>query len=184
MKTIAMLLIFFIAMGFKGCENPVVRPGPAYEGSAKWALDIAQPEITSFAGDAVLYQILGAMVWKDGRLPSNTGSWSFVCWSNSLDKILQVTVNHQGTNSTSVRDSPDPPSTGSGGPLPNGWVNSLAIFAAIPAVEVTENFAQLLVVNTTSYPQAPNTALWAINFAGGRNPLVKWDGQYIGTQSD
>lgn len=179
-RVILFVLIFLI--GCQGCKEPKVRLGADFDGSVKWALQKAQPEINNFASDAQIYSILGAMIWKDGRLPANTGTWSFVSWSPSLKKICQVTVSYQGNTSNSIRDGVNPPNTGSGTPLPAGWVNSTVIFSAIPMQEITKNYAQLVVFNTTSYPQAPNIAVWGINYAGGKNPLVRWDGYYIGTQ--
>ncbi len=182
----AILLIVAVAilMLVQGCKDPKVRPGASFDGSVHWALQIAQPEITAFAADAQIYQVLAAMVWKDGRLPENTGSWSFVSWSPGLKKICQVTVSYDGGARKSIRESVDPPNSGSGGVIPAGWVNSTTAFAAIPSGEIAESFAQLVAFNFTSYPQSPNTALWAINFAGGNNPLVRWDGHYVGTQAD
>jgi len=179
-RVILFLPIFLLAC--QGCDEPTVRPGADFDGSVKWALQKAQPEITNFSGDAQIYNILGSLIWKDGRLPANTGTWSFVSWSQSLKKTCQVTVDHQGDITKSVHDEVNPPSTGSGTPLPAGWVNSTMIFSAIPGLEITKRFAQLVVFNTTSYPLAPNMAVWVINYAGGKNPTVRWDGQYIGTQ--
>lgn len=180
------VVILVCTPGLYGCNNedPVVRPGSGFDGSVKWALQLAQLEIDNFAADADLYTILGALVWMDGRLPANSGTWSFVTWSQSLKQQLQVTVRYDGNVTRSVTDKESPPSTGSGGPLPAGWVNSTDIFSAIPSQEIARSFAQLVVFNITSYPQAPNTALWVMNFAGGNNPIVRWDGVYIGTQSD
>jgi hypothetical protein len=178
------LCMGILCLFIQGCKPPKVRPGSSFDGSAKWALQIAQPVISDFAVDAQIYQVLGALVWKDGRLPANTGTWSYVSWSASLKKTCQVTVDCQGNSRTSIRDSQNPPNTGSSTTLPVGWVNSTSVFSAVPGQEITKSYAQLVVFNTTSYPQAPNTAVWAMNFAGGRNPLVRWDGHYIGTQAD
>lgn len=165
-------------------EDPRQRPGASFNGSAKWALQIAQPVISACAADAQIYQILGAVIWRDGRLPENTGTWSFVSWSPTTREICQVTVDHGGGTRTSTRDSDTAPSTASGGVIPAAWVNSTAVFSAIPGAEITRDSAQLVVFNVASYDEAPNTAVWGINFAGGKNPLVRWDGYYIGTQFD
>ena len=71
-----------------------------------------------------------------------------------------------------------------GATLPAGWVNSTVIFAAVPVAEITKNYATLVAFSYTSYYQAPNEAVWAINYARGRNPLIRWNGEYIGTQSN
>ena len=166
------------------CPPPEQRPGSSYDGSVHWALDAAQPVIHSFASDAEIYQVLGAVVWNDGRLPANSGSWSFVSWSPSRREICQVTVNWLGNARERVRESVDPPRTGSGGPIPSAWVNSTAVFSGIPSNEVTASFAQLVVFNLNNHDEAPNAAVWGINFAGGNNPLVRWDGVYVGNQFD
>jgi len=178
-------LVFFAllcVLGVQGCKDPQVRPGASFDGSVKWALQIAQPDINTFAGDAQLYSILGAMIWKDGRLPANTGTWSFITWSAGLKKKYQVTVDYQGKITRSATDQEGPPKTPSGTTLPAGWVNSTNIFASIPAQQITSNCATLVVFNFTNFDQAPNTAVWGVNFNGSKNPLVRWDGRYIGTQ--
>jgi hypothetical protein len=177
-----LLLLLVMYIPCCDCEPPRVRPGTDFDGSAYWALQIAQPEINSFASDAQLYSILGAVIWKDGRLPANTGTWSFVTWSASLEKKFQITVNSQGGITKSTTDSTNPPITASGAPIPAGWVNSTIVFDAIPAQEITDDTATLIVFNVTNFDEAPDTAVWGINFAGGKNPLVRWDGHYIGTQ--
>ncbi len=95
-----------------GCTtvSPIPRSGSFTDGSARSSLSIAQPLITAFAADAQLYQVLGADVGRDGRLPANTGTWSFVTWSLSQQKTFQVTVKYDGTTSTSTRSEPSPPS--------------------------------------------------------------------------
>ncbi|MDH4223052.1 MAG: hypothetical protein OEV55_05865 [candidate division Zixibacteria bacterium] len=179
-----MLLIVLLAgvVLSASCPQPVPRPLPAFEGSAKWALNIAQPLIASFASDAQLYNILGAVIYKDGRLPSNTGDWSFVVWSASQQKQFQVTVKFDGTASTSTRSVTTPPSP-SRQPIPNGWINSTEIFAALaPHLVSGVTHAQLVTLNLVNYPQAPNQAVWGISFNQGPNQLIMWDGTYLGHQ--
>jgi hypothetical protein len=147
-----------------------------------WARDIAQPLITAFSADAALYSILGAQVFEDGRLPANTGNWSFVTWSPSLLKEFQVTVSYDGSTSTTTRDQATPPSP-NGQPVPVGWVNSPDIFqATVPHRPATVTHAPLVVFNFTDFPQVPGEAVWGINYNKPPNQLVKWDGTYIGTQ--
>ena len=184
LKKSIIICALLAVMALSSCDDPEARPGDSFDGSVQWALQIAQPEINNFSSDAQIYSILGATIWKDGRLPANTGTWSFISWSASLQKICQVTVDDEGNTRKTIRDSENPPNTGSGSTLPAGWVNSPTIFSAIPTQEITRSFAQLVAFNYTSYLQAPNEAVWGINFAGGRNPLVRWNGEYIGTQSD
>ena len=176
------IYIILILISQQSCVEPIYRTGQAFEGSVKWALQKIQPEINNFANDAQIYTIFGAMIWKDGRLPSNTGDWSFVSWSPSLKKTFQVTIDYKESITKSIEDAINPPNTGSGTPLPAGWLNSTEIFSSIPPQAITKNYAQLVVFNFTEYSQAPNTAVWVMNFAGSKNPMVRWDGYYIGTQ--
>lgn len=175
-------LALICVLGVQGCKDPQVRPGASFDGSVQWALQKAQPDINNFANDAQLYSILGSMIWKDGRLPANTGTWSFITWSAGLKKQYQVTVDYQGTITRSTTDQVNPPQTPSGTTLPAGWVNSTNIFSSIPAQQLTSNCATLVVFNFTDFSQAPHTAVWGMNFNGSQNPLVRWDGYYIGTQ--
>jgi len=78
--------IFIMIFLVLGCNGVTPRPS-AYEGSAHWAFEKAQPEINNFDLNAELYWVMGAAVWKDGCLPANTGSWSFTCWSSSRQEI-------------------------------------------------------------------------------------------------
>ena len=180
-------IISIILISFLGC-NGTPRLS-TYEGSAHWALEKAQPEINSFDPNAEIYWIMGAGVWKDGRLPLNTGSWSFTCWSSSRQEICDVVVNYSGNTSTSTRTRTNPPSTGSGQPIPTDWHNSTIIFDAIPLKEKTDNYANLLTYNLYDYGDVNNIAsgkaVWAINFTGGKNPLVMDDDHsviFIGTE--
>jgi hypothetical protein len=42
--------------------------------------------------------------------------------------------------------------------------------------------ASLVVFNTTSFPTAPNQAVWGLSFNAGANQLVSATGNYIGPQ--
>ncbi len=177
----AMVLLVAGGMGAR-CTPPVPRPIGSDEGSARWAFAIAEPQITAFAPDVELREILGAAVALDGRLPSNTGDWSFVAYSASKAKVLQVTVSFDGAPSTTER-AESPPGPGIVRPLPAGWANSTTVFQATngkrdPAASV----GQLVVLNIASYSGAPNQAVWAINFNAGANQLVRFDGSYIGPE--
>jgi hypothetical protein len=164
------------------CPSPQTRPGPAYDGSAYWAWALAQPLVTSFAADAKLYRILGSTIMPDGRLPSNTGAWSFVVWSASHQQEFQVTVSADGHTSTSTTQSSGQTING-GLPVPVGWANSLIVFqAAAPHLAAGVTHSQLAVLNMASYPQAPGQVVWGINYNVGSNQLVRWDGTYIGAQ--
>ena len=161
------------------CPPPALRPGPAFDGSAYWAWQIAEPQTTAFAPDAHLYEVLGAVVYHDGRLPGNTGTWSFVTWSASRQQVFQVTVDHAGVTTTSTRSQATAPGSG-GQPVPAGWVNSPVIFQAAephrPGSAVT---AQLAVFNLGTWATGGQ---WGINYPGGPNVIVRWDGTFVGTQ--
>lgn len=164
------------------CPTPTERPGSDFEGSAHWALALAQPHITSFAADARLYTVLGSTIYRDGRLPLDTGTWSFVAWSPSRQEVLQVNVQHDGSTSTTTRSQASAPSH-NGQPIPATWANSTVVFAAVaPHLATGTTNAVLAVLNTTSYSQAPNDIVWGINFNTGPNQLVRVDGSYLGPQ--
>lgn len=163
-----------------GCPTPTPRPSGS-DGSARWAFGIAQPEITAFAADAEVRTITGAVVNLDGRLPANTGSWSFVAWSPTRSTI-QVTVAANGTTSTSLR-ADAAPGPGIQRPLPLTWADSLQVFAATTGKRnASASIANLVVLNVASYSQAPNAAVWGINFDAPPNQLVAVNGTYIGPQ--
>src|ERR1041384_7680085 len=106
--------------GLAVCPMPTPRP-PGTDGTSRWAFAIAQPVITAFAADATVHTILGATVGLDGRLPSHTGSWSFVAWSPT-HATIQVTVSANGTTSSAQRNDPAP-GPGIQLPLPAGWAD-------------------------------------------------------------
>lgn len=164
-----------LLVGFS-CPTPLPRTGPLFDGSAFWAWQLAQPRVAAFSSDAALYTVLGARVWHDGRLPSNTGDWSFVTWSPSLLKEFQVTVNYDGTVTTDTRDRPNAPGA-AGQPVPAGWVNSTIVFqAADPGRHGGDDAATLVVFNIST---APSPGIWGINYPSG-NLGVRWDGTYLG----
>lgn len=158
------------------CPKPVVRTGLLFDGSAYWAWQLAQPKVAAFGSDAVLYSVLGAQVWHDGRLPSNTGDWSFVTWSRSLRKEFQVTVLFDGTLTTSTRDRPGAPGV-AGQPVPSGWVNSPQVFqAAEQGRHSGDDVATVVVFNWST---ASSPGLWGISYPSGIL-AVRWDGTYVG----
>jgi hypothetical protein len=163
-----------------GCPRPTPRPA-GNDGTARWAFGIAQPLITAFAADAQVRTILGASVHIDGRLPANTGSWSFVAWSPTRS-TFQVTVSANGTTSTTQRNDAAP-GPGIQRPLPLNWADSSAVFAATNGKRnAAASIANLVVLNVASYPEAPNQAVWGINFDAPPNQLVSVNGTYIGPQ--
>ena len=183
---VVLLTAAVIAVILSGCatlSGPAPRPGPLAQGSARWAYAIAQPSIAGFPPDVQLYTIIGGFVYRDGRLPSNTGDWSVVTWSPSLKQVFQVTVKFDGTFFTTTRNENAPPSQ-NGQPLPQGWADSTDVFAVVaPHLGCGGiSHAQVAVLNVASYAEAPNQPVWGINFNVGQNQLVKWDGTYVGPQ--
>ena len=179
-----MLAVILIGMMLSSasCPRPTPRTGSSFNGSAKWALNIAQPLINGFAPDAQVYSILGANIYKDGRLPPDTGDWSFVAWSPSRNQEFQVTVLYNGSTNSSTRSRTSAPGV-TGLPIPAGWVNSTVIFnATAPHRNSGAQYANLVVFNFTNFPTAPGQAVWGINFNVGPNLLVRWDGTYLGPQ--
>jgi hypothetical protein len=133
------------------------------------------------SGIAASSSSLGATVGLDGRLPSNTGSWSFVAWSPTRSTI-QVTVSANGTTSSAQRNDPAP-GPGIQVPLPAGWADSPQVLAATSGKRAAgATVANLIVLNVTSYTQAPGAAVWGINFDAGPNQLVAVGGAYIGPE--
>jgi len=161
-------------------DPPTQRPGNAFEGSAHWAMQIAQPLINNFAGDAQLYSVQGVQIFSDGRLPANAGSWGMQSWSPSLQKEFQVVVKFDGTTTTHTRDETDPPSA-NGQPVPSGWVNSTDIFQAVADnTQGNPGVADLAVFNIATY----SVPIWGLHFpnASESNHYVNFDGTYIGTE--
>jgi hypothetical protein len=142
----------------------VSRLGPEFDGSARWALRIAQPYIDKFAHDAQLYSIVGEYIHKDGRLLANAGSWSFLVWSKDNQKISEVTVNYDGTASNTTRNpvSPTLPVSES---IPAQWVNTPRIFRAIaPHQTIVAKLAYSAVLSCNLNPPQSDQITWSILF--------------------
>lgn len=138
------------------------RPGPDFDGSAQWAFQIAQHPITRFSTDAQLYCVIGELVRIDGRLSANVGNWSFLLWSNTKQRVFEVTVSHLGKASNTTRNaiSPTPPIEQ---PIPQGWSNSTEIFHALPSkVRASVSYAFSAVLNVGNNPKVPDDPVWAI----------------------
>lgn len=178
------LIIIMIVVLLQACHpKPILRPGPAYEGSAKWGFNIAQPLINEFANDAQLYCITGGTVYYDGRLPRNTGSWHYVTWSPSQQRVFEVTVKYDGTARNTTRNEvlPVPPVEQ---PIPPEWVNSTNIFSSTTSHQVNDVTYADVAFNLGNAPQEPEQAVWSINFHEGQRHLVKWDGSYLSSHAD
>jgi len=177
-----LVLGLLVVAATAGCPPTVVTPRPpGTDGSARWAFAIAQPVIAGIAGDAQLRSIIGASVSLDGRLPANTGNWSFVAWSPTHSTI-QVTVSANGTSSTSQRNDAAP-GPGIEVPLAANWADSIQVFAATNGHrDAGASSATLVVLNMASYSQAPGKAVWGIAFNAGANQLIAVNGAYIGPE--
>jgi len=103
----------------------------------------------------------------DGRIPANTGSWSFVAWSPTHSTI-QVTVDANGAASTTTRTEAAP-GPGIQVPLPASWADSIQVFAATNGHrDPGASIANLVVLNLASYSQAPHKAVWASTSTRGK----------------
>ena len=173
-----LVLLFTMTLASCGTDHDR-RTGPVFDGSAQWALDIAQPLISGFAPDAQVYVIDGAIVQTDGRLFADAGGWGFMTWSQSLQKMYTVSVKYDGSTTTKTVDRPTPP--GRGQPIPAGWLNSPAIFqVANPHVNDAPDQVTLVLVNWDDYPEAPGQAVWGLVYSNpGGTHKVTWDGTYL-----
>ncbi len=174
--------ILCIVIALVACNNATDhtrRSGSGSDGSAHWALNIAQPLISSFSQDAQLYVVTGAVVQTDGRLFADAGSWSFMTWSATLQKTHTVTVNHDASTTTKTKDAPTAP--GRGQPIPTGWMNSQAIFqVAKPHVNAAPRQVTMTLLNWDDYPEAPGQAVWGLVYSSpGGTHKVTWDGTYL-----
>src|SRR3990172_1727296 len=177
-----LIAVVLLAAGCASVPGPAPRPGSLATGSARWAYAIAQPSIGAFAQDAQLHAIIGAQVYRDGRLPSNAGDCSFVAWSPGLRQAFQVTVKFVGSSSTMTRSANTAPSQNAQ-PLAHSWADSTTFFAAAaPYLVGGVRNACLAKLNLASYAEAPSQSVWGLNFDAGQNQLVKWDGAYVGAQ--
>jgi hypothetical protein len=136
----------------------------------------------SFASDAVLQSIQGIAIDPTTGQLSSAGSWAFVWYSASHGANLTVTVGASDAASSSQQ-----PATGPSGiaAIPANWADSAVVLAATSGHrDPSATLANLIVFNVASYPQAPNQAVWAINFngTGATNQLVGATGVYIGPE--
>lgn len=159
-----------------GCPlpSPVSRP-PGSDGTSRWAWTIAQPVIQGIASDAQLRSIMGMNVFTDGRLPANIGAWSFITWSPSQNRKVQVTVNATGATSTAFSDA-EPQ-----GPTINpAWADSPQVLGATTGHRDPSASLVNLMVLGYGQPGAGAQAAWGINFNAGSNQIVSWNGTYVG----
>jgi hypothetical protein len=175
----SLLIIFTLVFLLQACKDPVHRTGPLYEGSAYWALAIAQPKITAFSSDAKVYSIVGAIIQTDGRLFVDAGGWSFIAYSPSLQKELTAQVIYDGTVTTKTENRTTP--SGRGYPIPDGWLNSTDIFQIVSShLNGSTSQVNMLVFNWDNYPEARGQAIWVLSYShSGGNHKVKWDGTYL-----
>jgi hypothetical protein len=167
--------LFVVSAIFWGaaCPPGQVRPGPTRDGSARWAVDLAQPRITAFAPDAQVRTIVGARIASDGRVFANVGSWSVAAYSESRHEKLEVIVSANGALSESVSAATD---VGVQVPLPASWINSTDVFARVRALVPAFEEAALVTFNLTDFgAELAHKATWAVNTPGG-NVLVLFDG--------
>lgn len=155
------------------CPPGQVRPGPPYDGSARWAVDLARPRLAAFAADAQLRTIAGARIGSDGRVFANVGSWAVAAFSESRREKIEVTVSATGAVSESVGAGP---AAGVEVPVPAGWINSTDVFARVRGLVPPFDEAPLVTFNLTDFgAELAGKATWAVNTPGG-NVLVLHDG--------
>jgi hypothetical protein len=167
--------LFVVTAVLWGCSCPPgrLRPGPPYDGSAKWAVDLAQPRFAAFAADAQLRTIAGARIASDGRVFANAGSWAVAAFSESRQQKIEVTVSASGVVSESI--SAVPPA-GIQVPLPAGWINSTDVFVHVRSLVPPFDEAPLVTFNMTDFgAELAGQATWGVNTPGG-NVLVLYDG--------
>src|SRR5579864_5245948 len=130
------MLIITVLSGCSGGNPQMVTPTPGQEpvGSSVWGLGLAMPKIQAEIGtDAVVYQVYGGGVNKDGTIFTNTGSWGFTAWSATNQKEVMVTVDGQGNVSVTSGPDGNPPKTINGTPAsaPTNLADSTIIFQAL-----------------------------------------------------
>jgi hypothetical protein len=171
-----MLIFLLSACG----ERPDPLPRDAafgdYSGSAHWAYDLAAPHFGEFLpDDAVFYYVTSASVGLDGRLASNTGSWTFRFWSESLGMSRGVSVGHDGEVYRSVLStSADPTDTRL--PIPDGWLNSTEIYEAACPGCGSRGFG-IATLNYADPSFGGGEAVWML--LNLDNQLVRWDGVLV-----
>jgi len=188
----ACLLLYFLCatISFLSCNGHEAeqRPGSSWDGSAKWAAQLADPAIREIAADAKLYTILGLRIYKDGRLPKNLGDWSITAWSESQEKEISVSIDHEGNLATRIKNSTSPPVNRD--PLPddwitnNSWCNSTDAFEAIPSFPSDLNEASEVSFNHLYCPEEEDFRLqaqWQVLLDDLLySHFILYDGDYIG----
>jgi len=187
--TFAVLLVVVVTL--PGASAPVCSPPQVACGctccnvapaiSARTAYATAQPLAANFASDAQLQMIMGSSVDMSGLLSGDFASWGFTWYSPSKQATFLVSVG-AGTPTTS-QQSAAPPGPGIVQPAPSDWADSPAVLQATAGHRSPNaTVASLVVFNTTSFPTAPNQAVWGLSFNAGANQLVSATGNYIGPQ--
>ncbi len=187
--TNAALLGFMLSIALVSCgpvtvvqaPTPARRTGSSSDGSARWAFDLARERVEAkgFDADNELYVIEGALIWNDGRLPADRGSWHFWFWNESQHLKLEIEVRYDGEILANTETKPQSPA---GRPaMPANWADSTAIFQAAPAF--SSNVVDSAMTNLANWPAEPKGAFWVIGCILSRGcPVhyVRWDGIYLG----
>src|SRR5215510_13059639 len=100
---VRVLLWLFALLVCGACKKLEPRPGDEHDGSARWAMELAQPSMARWSADAEVREMLGASVGLDGRLAANGGAWSVVAYSPSRGETLQALVQYDSKVSTTTR---------------------------------------------------------------------------------
>lgn len=177
----AMFLLLSGANAQTCCNPPVTgipRTGGGTDGSAQWALAIAQPKLQGCAPDIELRMVIGVRVASNGRLFTNVGSWGIVGYSPSLQQDCQVNVSFDGTSTVQTRANAAP-GPGVVKPLPPTFADSTVIFAAAVARGGAGAESTLTMLNHVEYTGHPGKSAWAVNFSNA-NYWFDASGNFLG----
>jgi hypothetical protein len=139
------------------------------------------PSIQAFDPMAKVYRISGNQVFSDGRLPSNTGTWSFSVWSPCRVEEWWAMVRSDRTVAFPSQEGTavEPPSQ-SGNPLPTAWADSTTAFKGLVG-HASPNEVGQAEFNGLSYVNFSGS-VWRFIAPTGTHYLSS-SGSYLGTNS-
>jgi hypothetical protein len=160
---------------------PTQRIAPLADGSARWASARARRPILAIARDARLYEIIGTSLWRDGRLPSDAGTWRLIAWSPRAKRRIEATVEFDGHVTVQTFAAQAPP-LASPQPIPYGWRDSPEIFAAAaPQLPCGVHVAPVVELTGRTIIPGQRGDAWVLNFYNALPQVVGWDGTFVGT---
>ncbi|MBZ0303769.1 MAG: hypothetical protein K8J31_28775 [Anaerolineae bacterium] len=181
---LAVLVIAAIAFGvwYFVLNRPVdLQPRPAgTDGALAWAYGLAlNPARTALAPDAVLVEAEASDVLPDGRLAANRGEWRLSFSSFSANGRILMTINYEGTVTTSAITPP-----GVIHPLgspPGTFPNSIAIFSSTLGHGASGTRTVVNPVRCT-YDGVAGAHVWKITFRvndASETHQVRWDNVWL-----